>query len=254
MLQYFLEEMMKAVGVIPARYSSTRFPGKPLALISGMSMIERVYKRAEKAETLSRIIVATDDERIFSAVKCFGGEALMTSADCPSGTDRAAEAAKCLDADIILNIQGDEPLLDHTALDLLVRLFESDRELKYGTLATPIRNEAELANPNVVKVVMGAESRCLYFSRSPIPFLRGIPFNSFQFFRHIGIYCFTKDFLFEFSSLPQGNLEKAESLEQLRALENGVMMKAALVEEWNALSVDTPEDLKLAEEIIKKGD
>jgi 3-deoxy-manno-octulosonate cytidylyltransferase (CMP-KDO synthetase) len=254
MLQYFLEDDMKAVGIIPARFSSTRFPGKPLAMIAGKTMIERVYKNAEKAKSLSGLFVATDDERIFSTIKSFGGKAVMTSPDCRSGSDRIAEAAEQIDAEIILNIQGDEPLLDHEALDRLVALFENDPDLLYGTLAAPIISEPELRNPNIVKVVLDRDDRCLYFSRSPVPFLRDMKFSQFAFWRHIGIYGFRKEFLLKFRSLPQGRLEAAESLEQLRALENGITIKAVKLKEWKAVSVDTPDDLKLVEEIIKKGD
>lgn len=244
---------MKALAIIPARFSSSRFPGKPLAMIAGRTMIERVYDRASKAGSISEVIVATDDERIFSLVSSFGGKAVMTSPACASGTDRIAEAAAAEDAGIILNVQGDEPLLEPVALDLLVSLFENDADLRYGTLVTPIVSENELANPNVVKTVLDRDDKCLYFSRSPIPFLRDVRFRDVRFWRHIGIYGFRRDFLFEFGKLPQGELEKAESLEQLRALENGVTVKAARLPDWRGISVDTPEDLVAVEEVIKKG-
>ncbi len=244
---------MKALGIVPARFSSSRFPGKPLAMIAGKTMIQRVCERAGMARSLSGVIVATDDDRIFSCVSSFGGKAVMTSPACAPGTDRIAEAAAALDAEVILNIQGDEPLLDPAALDLLVSLFENDSSLRYGTLVTPVVSENELASPNVVKTVMGRDDNCLYFSRSPIPFLRDGSFRDVRFWRHIGIYGFRRDFLFEFGKLPQGDLEKAESLEQLRAIENGVPVKAARIPDWRGISVDAPEDLVTVEEIIKKG-
>lgn len=244
---------MKALGIVPARFSSSRFPGKPLAMIAGKTMIQRVCERAGMARSLSGVIVATDDDRIFSCVSSFGGKALMTSPACASGTDRIAEASAALDAEVILNIQGDEPLLEPAALDLLVSLFENDPNLRYGTLVTPVVSENELASPNVVKTVMDRNDNCLYFSRSPIPFLRGLSFRDVRFWRHIGIYGFRRDFLFEFGKLPQGDLEKAESLEQLRAIENGVPVKAARIPDWRGISVDAPEDLVAVEEIIKKG-
>lgn len=244
---------MKAVGIIPARFGSTRFPGKPLAMIAGKTMIERVCENARRAASLSEILVATDDERIFSCVRSFGGRAVMTSPECGSGTDRIAEAAAGTDADVVLNIQGDEPMIDHAALDLLVSLFEKDPELRLGTLVTPVKNEEELNNPNVVKVVMGENDVCLYFSRSPIPYLREMAFMDFSFWRHIGIYGFRKEFLSEFGRLPRGRLEQAESLEQLRALENGVTIKAARISDWKGVSVDVPGDIRVVEEIMKKG-
>jgi len=244
---------MKAVGIIPARFASSRFPGKPLALIAGKTMIRRVYEKASEAASLSKVLVATDDERIFSEVESFGGVAVMTSPGCASGTDRIAEAAAGTDAEVVLNIQGDEPLLDPSSLDLLVSLFREDRGLKLGTLVAPLTDEEELADPGVVKVAMAADNSCLYFSRSPIPYLRDMAFRDFAFWKHIGIYGFRKEFLFEFTRLPQGRLEVAESLEQLRALENGVVIKAAKMPGWKGVSIDFPGDITAAEEIIKKG-
>lgn len=244
---------MNTVGIIPARYQSTRFPGKPLAKICGKPMIEWVYKRAANCRRFSSLIVATDDERIFETVSSFGGSCVLTPKDIPSGTDRIALAAKNLDCDIIINIQGDEPLIEPLPLEALIDLFQQDNELKMATLITPLTIEEELKNPNIVKVVIDKENFCLYFSRSPVPYLREIKFNEFSFYKHIGIYGYRKDYLLKFASTPPQKLEKAESLEQLRALETGVKIKAEKVEKWRGISVDTPEDIKKAEDEIKKG-
>lgn len=244
---------MKVIGVIPARYESTRFPGKPLAEIFGKPMIQWVYEASGKSSRLSGLIVATDDERIYKSVVSFGGSVVMTSKNCFSGTDRVAEAVRDISADIIINIQGDEPLLDYKALDFLVELFAADMNLKLATLVAPIKNREELSNSNVVKVVMDNSDNCLYFSRSAIPFTRALEFNQIEFWRHVGIYAFEKDFLFKFTSYPQGNLEKAESLEQLRALENNVAIKAVKLKEWKGISIDTPQDLLAIKDIIKMG-
>jgi len=245
---------MRTVGIIPARYASTRFPGKPLALISGRPMIEWVYRRAALAKSVDSILVATDDRRIYEAVSSFGGSAVMTSPDRASGTDRIAEACANLDSEIVLNIQGDEPLLEPSALDDLVSLLRGDPALELGTLVAPITEGEELRDPNVVKVVTGARDECLYFSRSPIPYVRDPGSRKPVFLKHIGIYGFRKSLLMRFASLPQGELEKAESLEQLRALENGVRIRAARIEKWPGISVDVPSDIAKVEELIKKGD
>src|SRR5713226_7093536 len=163
---------MKAIGIIPARWQATRLPGKPLAEIAGQPMIQRVYERASQARTLARVLVATDDDRILAAVRAFGGEAVLTSSDHRSGTDRVAEAAEALAADVVVNIQGDEPLIEPQAIDLLVAPFESEPELSMTTMAVPIRSAEEIEDPSVVKVVLDRQGYALYFSRSPIPFFR----------------------------------------------------------------------------------
>ena len=244
---------MNAVGIIPARYQSTRFPGKPLAKIMEKPMIEWVYKRAKNCKSFSSLIVATDDSRIFDTVKSFGGNCVMTPSTLPSGTDRIAFAVKEVECDIVVNIQGDEPLIEPEPLEALIELFQKDKELQMATLITPLTNENELTNPNIVKTVIDKENFCLYFSRSPIPYLRRMKFCETSFYKHIGIYGYRKDFLLKFALMPMGKLEEAESLEQLRAIENGIRIKSAIVENWRGVSVDTPFDIKKVEEEIKKG-
>ena len=178
---------MNVVGVIPARYASTRFPGKILTTILGKPMVQWVYERAMKARGLDRLLVATDDERIRRAVEAFGGEARMTSAHCPSGTDRVNEAVGGLSCDVVLNLQGDEPALDPVDVESLIDLMKAEPSLCMGTLVAPIREPGDYENPDVVKVVMGLERRCVYFSRSPVPFLRGRAYGQSALWRHVGI-------------------------------------------------------------------
>ena len=242
---------MKTVGVIPARYASSRFPGKPLAPILGRPMVRWVYERARRVRGLDRVIVATDDRRIFEEVCSFGGEAVMTPAGCPSGTDRVWEASRDLDCDVVLNIQGDEPTLDPCEVERLVELMRDDPGLEMGTMVAPIVEPADLENPNVVKVAMGLDNRCLYFSRSPIPFQREAPGADFKFLWHIGIYAFRKEFLGRFTGWPQGALEKIECLEQLRAIERGVTIRAVTVS-GTGCTVDVPEDIPRAEKALRE--
>ena len=213
-------------------------------------MVQWVYERALKAGGLDRLLVATDDERIHRAVEAFGGEARMTSADCPSGTDRVNQAVGDLSCDVVLNLQGDEPALDPLDVESLIDLMESDSSLCMGTLVAPIRDHSDYENPDVVKVVMGAEGRCVYFSRSPVPFLRGRTYEESTLWRHVGIYAFRRDFLREFTSWPPGDLERAESLEQLRAVERGVEIRAAVARDPGC-GVDLPEDVPRAEAILR---
>lgn len=239
---------MKVLGIIPARYSSTRFPGKPLALLAGKPMVQWVYERAARAELLSEVIIATDDERIFEAVKKFGGRTVMTRANHPSGSDRIAEVAAKSDAEIIVNIQGDEPLIEPAAIDLGVKILIDNPAAQVGTLVRPIRDAADLRNPNVVKVALAQDNTALFFSRSAIPFCRGAQTDAewlkqHTYFKHIGLYIFRRDMLLQFVKWSPGVLEKIESLEQLRLLEHGVKIHVA-VTEYEARSVDTPEDLK----------
>jgi 3-deoxy-manno-octulosonate cytidylyltransferase (CMP-KDO synthetase) len=240
---------MKALGIIPARYGSTRFPGKPLALLAGKPMVQWVYERAAQAELLSEVIVATDDMRIFDAVKNFGGRAVMTRPDHPSGSDRIAEVAAKSDAEIIVNIQGDEPLIEPAAIDLGVKILLDHPAAQVGTLVRPIRDAADLRNSNIVKVALAQDRTALYFSRSPIPFCRGAQndaewLQQHTYFKHIGLYIFRRDVLLQFVKWPPGVLERAESLEQLRLLEHGVKIHVA-VTEYEARSVDTEEDLEM---------
>ncbi len=238
-----------AVAIIPARFQSTRLPGKALALIGGRPMVCHVAERTRRARGLERVIVATDDERIRAAVAAMGAEVVMTRADHPSGTDRLAEVARDLTADVVVNVQGDLPLLDPLMVERLVARLAGDPMLPMATLATPIRDAAEWRSPHVVKVVADAAGRALYFSRSPIPHDRdGIrrP-GQVRGLRHIGMYGYRKDVLLRLAALPPSPLELVEKLEQLRALEHGI---AIGVVEWTAdeplIEVDTPDDLERA--------
>lgn len=240
---------MKALGIIPARYASTRFPGKPLALLAGKPMVQWVYERASKAELLSEVLVATDDQRIFDAVKKFGGRVVMTRHDHPSGSDRIAEVAATSDAEIIVNIQGDEPLIEPAAIDLGVKILLDHPAAQVGTLVRPLRDAADLRNPNIVKVVLAQDNTALYFSRSAIPFCRGVQTDAewlqqHTYFKHIGLYIFRRDMLLQFVKWPPGILERVESLEQLRLLEHGVKIHVA-VTEYEARGVDTDDDLDI---------
>lgn len=237
---------MRAVAVIPARFASSRFPGKPLAPILGRPMVLWVLERARRVRGLSEVAVATDDTRIARCVEEGGGKAILTSPACPSGTDRVEEASRSLQADVVVNLQGDEPALNPLAVEALLSLMEGDPGLPMGTLATRALSRKEYDDPNVVKVVLGEGGRCLYFSRSPVPFFREGDPDLGKVFRHVGVYAYRKDFLARFTSWPEGELEKAEKLEQLRALERGVPMRAA-VAEWRGPSVDTPADIAAAE-------
>ncbi len=239
---------MRVLGIIPARYGSTRFPGKPLALLAGRPMVQWVYERASQAELLSEVLVATDDTRIFDAVKKFGGRVVMTRPDHPSGSDRIAEVAAKSDAEIIVNIQGDEPLIEPAAIDRGVKILLDNPAALVGTLVRPIRDAADLRNPNVVKVALAQDHTALYFSRSAIPFCRGAQTDAEwlqqrTYFKHIGLYIFRREMLLQFVKWPLGVLERTESLEQLRLLEHGVKIHVA-VTEYEARGVDTVQDLE----------
>ncbi len=241
---------MKILCVIPARYASTRLPGKPLKDVAGKPMICRVYDRASQAKTLSGVVVATDDERILRAVEDHGGRAMMTAKDHPTGTDRLAEVAEAYpDVDLIINVQGDEPLIEPSLIDELGRAFDGDAELQMATVMTPMEDEAEQKNPNNVKVVTDKNGCALYFSRSLLPYPRndaGTPV-----YKHIGIYAYRRDFLLAYAKMAPMPLERTESLEQLRALENGYKIKCIRT---NArfVGVDTPEDLAKVNEIYRR--
>jgi 3-deoxy-manno-octulosonate cytidylyltransferase (CMP-KDO synthetase) len=238
---------MSILGIIPARYASTRFPGKPLVDIGGKSMIQRVYEQAKKCTHLSEVIVATDNERIFNHVTGFGGVAVMTSADHQSGTDRCAEvAAGRPEYDVIINIQGDEPFIDPEQITKLAFCF-NDAGTQIATLVKKVSNEQELFNMNSPKVVINKLSEAVYFSRSPLPHIRGQEqqnwLNYFAYFKHIGIYGYRAEVLQQVTKLPVSSLEKAESLEQLRWIENGYRIKVAETE-LETFAVDAPEDLQ----------
>ena len=240
---------MKSICVIPARYSSTRLPGKPLKLIAGIPMICRVYDRASKAKLIDKAIVATDDERIFNAVKEHGGEVMMTRADHPTGTDRLAEVANNFsDVDVIVNVQGDEPLIEPSLIDDLISLFNDDSNLQMATVATELTEEAEINNPNNVKVISDLNGYALYFSRSVIPYPRNA--GKSPVYKHIGIYAYRRDFLLKYAKMAPTPLEQSESLEQLRALENGYKIKV-LHSDNKFIGVDTEEDLKLVNDIYR---
>jgi 3-deoxy-manno-octulosonate cytidylyltransferase (CMP-KDO synthetase) len=242
--------MDSVVAVIPARYESTRLPGKPLADLHGKPMIQRVYEQTARASGVDRVLVATDDERIRNAVRQFGGEVVMTSPKHRTGTDRIAEVARGLDAKIVVNVQGDLPLLDPEMIDVAVTPLVEDDGVPMSTLQTPIRDEEELRNPNVVKVVSDRDGFALYFSRSPIPFWRDEqPRGLTLAQRHIGLYVYQRDFLTAFARLAPTPLEEAEKLEQLRALEWGFRIKVCEVPEAS-IEVDTMQDLERARALL----
>ena len=230
-------------GIIPARYASSRFPGKPLALIQGKPMVQWVYERVQSSE-VRELAVATDDERIAECVRGFGGRVVMTSPDHASGTDRCGEAAEAMslsDNDVVINIQGDEPLISPKEIHLLASAFE-DRSVQIATLVNPFRDEALLHNSNVVKVVKAKNGNVLYFSRLPIPYLREGGAAPTQYYRHIGVYAYRYGVLRQIVQLPTSELENSEKLEQLRWLENGYTIRA-LECDYQGIGVDTPEDL-----------
>lgn len=246
---------MKILGVIPARYASTRFPGKPLAIIGGKTMIERVYRQAMEAAALTTVVVATDDQRIADTVISFGGEVVMTRTDHPSGTDRCAEALQLVKGRFegVVNIQGDEPFINPGQIDVLCETL-SEKGVDIATLVKPLQAQEELLNPNTPKVVLAANGDALYFSRQPIPFYKGADVSEWcgrhSYYKHIGIYGYRADILPRLTQLPHGELEKAESLEQLRWLEHGFRIRTR-VTEAETIAVDTPEDLQSAEAYFK---
>lgn len=238
----------KIIGIIPARYASTRFPAKPLADINGKSMVQRVYEQARKARTLQQVVVATDDQRIYDHVKSFGGEVVMTHQEHQSGTDRCWEAYTLAgwEADYIINIQGDEPFIHPQQINTLANTLV-DKEVQLATLIKVIDNQETLLNPNSPKVVINTRHEAIYFSRHPLPYLRGLHqrdwFGKHTYYKHIGIYAYRSDVLAEITKLKPSSLELAESLEQLRWLEHGYKIKVA-VTEYESHGIDTPEDLE----------
>ena len=243
---------MKFMAIIPARYASTRYPGKPLAILGGKTVIQRVYEQVKSV--LDDVYVATDDDRIYNTVTDFGGKAVMTRADHKSGTDRIEEAAEKIgsDADVIINVQGDEPFIQPSQIETLMHLFDAP-ETQIGTLGKRFETIEGVENPNSPKIVTDNRGFALYFSRSPIPYVRGIDRNlwleAYPFLKHLGIYAYRREVLREVTQLPQGRLEKAESLEQLRWLENGYRIRVGLTD-VETVGIDTPEDLQRAEEFL----
>lgn len=246
---------MKVAAFIPARYGSTRLEGKPLADICGKPMIQWVYEQADSCPVIDTVAVATDDQRIFDAVRAFGGNAVMTDTAHTSGTDRIAEAARTVDADIVVNVQGDEPLIEPEMISSAVRPLIDDPACQFSTLKTGILDEEEYKNPHAVKVVCDPSGRALYFSRSPVPHGcafegSGAALGSARAYKHIGLYAYRREFLFEFSRMTPTALERAERLEQMRALENGIRIMVVETP-YNPVAVDTPDDLELVRSIIK---
>jgi 3-deoxy-manno-octulosonate cytidylyltransferase (CMP-KDO synthetase) len=249
------------VAIIPARYGSSRLPGKPLADIHGKTLIERVHERVLRARSVDRVLVATDDERIAAAVRSFGGVAVMTSPGHPSGTDRIAEAARATDAAIVVNVQGDEPLLEADHVDAAVRPLHDDAAVPISTLSLPLTDVDEMLAPSVVKVVTDSAGDALYFSRSPIPHSRvdagGLREAAAAAVaqglarKHVGIYVYRREALERFAALPPTALERAEGLEQLRALQHGMRIRVVAVDGAAGLAVDTPEDLERVRKLIE---
>ena len=244
---------MKYIAIIPARYASTRFPGKPLAVLGGKTVIQRVYEQV--CSVLDEVYVATDDQRIFQCVEGFGGRAVMTRTDHKSGTDRIQEAVEKIgtDADVIINVQGDEPFIQPSQVETLMHLFDAP-ETQIGTLGKPFESLEAVENPNSPKIVTDVRGFALYFSRSVIPYIRGVErtdwFGQYPFLKHLGIYAYRRDVLAEVTQLPQSSLEKAESLEQLRWLQNGYRIRVGLTD-VETIGIDTPEDLHRAEQFLQ---
>lgn len=243
---------MNFMAIIPARYASTRFPGKSLAVLGGKTVIQRVYEQV--SSVLSEVYVATDDDRILKAVEAFGGKAVMTRSDHKSGTDRIEEAAEkvCSEADVIINVQGDEPFVQPSQIKTLMDLFNAP-ETQIGTLGKPFDSMDAVENPNSPKIVTDNRGFALYFSRSVIPYVRGGErsewANTFPYLKHLGVYAYRRDVLREVTQLPQSSLEKAESLEQLRWLQNGYRVRVGITD-VETVGIDTPEDLQRAEEFL----
>ncbi|MBI3252962.1 MAG: 3-deoxy-manno-octulosonate cytidylyltransferase [Candidatus Omnitrophica bacterium] len=243
---------MEAIGIIPARYGATRFEGKLLKDLCGKPVIQHVYERARKAKLLDDLVIAADDDRILKAVEAFGGKAVFTSKSHSTGTDRLTEVANEMDVRVIVNIQGDEPLIHPMVIDDLVRAMQNDPEAVMATVVKKSYSEEEFKSRNVVKVIIDQNAkRALYFSRMPIPtYLKPAPNEAF-FYKHIGIYAYQKDFLFTFKKLPKSTLEIHERLEQLRAIEQGYKIKV-IETKFETVGIDTPEDLAMAQSLLEK--
>lgn len=244
---------MRIIGVIPARYASVRFPGKVLADVAGKPMIQRVWEQASKAKLLNNIFVATDSKQVFNRVMDFGGKAIITSSDCQSGTDRIAEAIKNIKCDLVVNIQGDEPLISPEVIDAVVKPLVKDRNIRMGTVVSRIVNREQLYDHNVAKVVLDKNNFAIYFSRAIIPAAKEkiLDLRKQVYYKHIGLYVYRKSFLLKFAEMPPSPLEKIENLEQLRALENGYKIKVVITN-YNSVSVDVPGDLEKVKKILKK--
>ena len=240
----------RILGVIPARYASSRFPGKALVSIAGKTMLQHVWERASQARYLTGVAIATDDERIRAAAQGFGARVVMTRSDHASGTDRVAEVASASDAEWVVNVQGDEPTLDPAAIDAAILGVLDQDDAVMGTLKTRIYRPEVVQDPNVVKVVTDHAGNALYFSRTPIPYVRQ-PGETADYFKHIGLYIYRRDFLLAYPDLPVGPLERAERLEQLRALENGYKIRVVETD-YDAMGVDTPEDWQHVVELFEK--
>jgi 3-deoxy-manno-octulosonate cytidylyltransferase (CMP-KDO synthetase) len=244
-----------AIAVIPARYSATRLPGKPLVSLGGKPMIRRVWERASQAERITRVIIATDDERILQAAAGFGAEAMMTRSEHRSGTERVAEVAVHVPGtgeDVFVNVQGDEPLVEPEAIDTLVEAIESEEGVAVATLMVPIAKPPDIMDPNIVKVVLDFDGNALYFSRAPIPWVRDreAPVHV-KHMKHLGLYAFRRDALLDFPTLPVGDLERIEQLEQLRWMENGYKIRVAETQH-DSVSVDVPDDVERVEQLLRK--
>lgn len=239
---------MKVLCVIPARYASTRLPGKPLKLIAGKPMIQHVYEQAKKAAKSAEVLVAVDDRRVYDAVRAFGGKAVMTREDHPNGTSRLAEVAEqCPDVDVIINVQGDEPMIPPEIIDRLAEAFEAEPDLKMATMKVRM-DESEYDDPSAVKVVTDKNGYALYFSRSLMPYPRNKT-EKFQVYKHVGIYAYTRDFVLEYAAMAPTPLEQVESLEQLRVLENGYRIKV-LESDFKGVGVDTQADLDAVNKLL----
>lgn len=238
---------MEITAIIPARYSSSRLPGKPLKNICGKTMVLRVYEQVKKVILIDEVIVATDDQRIFNEVKNFNGNVIMTSKDHKTGTDRLAEVASEIDSDIIVNVQGDEPLIKPSVIKSAIEPLLLDSSLKMSTLKHLIKDEKEIDNPNVVKIITDKNNNAVYFSRSKIPFARNN--QKFNYYKHIGLYVYRRDFLLKYSKMKSTPLELQESLEQLRVIENGYKIKV-IETEYDSIGVDTEEELNKVRNIL----
>lgn len=243
----------KVLAVIPARHASTRFPGKPLAKIAGRPMIQHVVERVQQARGVSRVVVATEDERIRRVVESFGGEAILTRPEHRTGTDRVAEVAAHMEAEIYVNVQGDEPLIDPSAVEALVEAVRENSDVQVATPCTAIAQPSDIMDPNIVKVVRDFESKALYFSRAPVPWVRDRGEQVVaRHWKHLGLYAFRRAALLEFPTLPPGELERIEQLEQLRWLENSFPI-TVVETDYDAVSVDVPGDIERVEKLLAAG-
>jgi 3-deoxy-manno-octulosonate cytidylyltransferase (CMP-KDO synthetase) len=246
-------EGVAVLAVVPARYASTRFPGKPLAPIAGRPMIQHVVERVRQSKLVSRVVVATDDARIKSAVEAFGAEAILTRSDHANGTDRVAEVAAHVPAQIYVNVQGDEPLIDPGTVDAVIAAMLEDESVQIATPCVAIEEPKDIMDPNVVKVVRDFDGNGIYFSRAPIPWVRDTNANvKAEHWKHLGLYAYRREALLEYQTLPPGDLERVEQLEQLRWLENGFRIRVAETE-YDAVSVDVPSDVERVEKLLRAG-